>query len=260
MFQTVIEQVTLFFTGFIANVLASLSGGGAGFVQLPVLIFMGLGFTEALGTHKVAVVALGMGSYARNHELKSLNRIIATEMILVGCPAVILGSCLVTLVADWLAELILGIITIASVIYSILRKNFGLENHENSLTVRDYILGAFLIALTGILSGSFSSGAGLIGIMVLVMWFKQDIKKAIHHSMIFIALMWNFIGAFTLGTVAVIHWGWVPMLTLGAFMGGFAGTMIIRKVNAIFIKKLFQSIMILSGILLLFKSWQHFGG
>lgn len=258
MLQTVIEQITLFLTGFIANILASLSGGGAGFVQLPVLIFLGLGFTEALGTHKVAVVALGLGSYARNHELKSINRTIAAEMIFIGCPAVALGSCLVTLVADWIAELILGIITIASVIYSIRRKNFGLENHEAELTRRDYALGGILVALTGMLSGSFSSGAGLIGIMVLVMWFKQDIKKAIHHSMIFIALLWNFIGAFTLGTVAVIHWVWVPMLTLGAFLGGFAGTMIIKKVNAALIKKLFQNIMILSGVLLLWKSWEHF--
>ena len=63
------EQIVLFIAGFTANILAALSGGGAGFVQLPVLIFMGLNFSLALGTHKVAVVALGLGSFTKNHSL-----------------------------------------------------------------------------------------------------------------------------------------------------------------------------------------------
>ncbi len=39
-----------------------LSGGGAGLIQLPALLFFGLPFSKALATHKVASVALGIGA------------------------------------------------------------------------------------------------------------------------------------------------------------------------------------------------------
>jgi uncharacterized membrane protein YfcA len=45
-----------------ANLFSAFSGGGAGLIQLPVLIFLGLPFAVALATHKVASVALGIGA------------------------------------------------------------------------------------------------------------------------------------------------------------------------------------------------------
>ena len=258
--NTFIEQFLLFIGGFVANVLASLSGGGAGFVQLPLLIFMGLPFSLALGTHKVAVVALGLGSLTKNHQVNNLNGKAVLIFLLLGCPAVVLGSVFVVELKDWIAEFSLGLITIASVIYSATKKQFGLENRENTLTRRDYVRAAFFTVLVGILSGSFSSGAGLMAIMVMVMCYRMDIKKAIHHSMILVAFIWNLTGAVAMGTMASIHWEWVPMLVLGAFLGGFTGTFLIKYLDAAKIKILFQFIMLSSGILLLYKAGVHFTG
>ncbi|MEE0987138.1 MAG: sulfite exporter TauE/SafE family protein [Succinivibrionaceae bacterium] len=250
----IILHFTLFMAGFIANVLASLSGGGAGFVQLPVLIFMGLNFPVALGTHKVAVVALGAGALARNHRIHDINWQIGSLMLLVGCPAVVAGSLIVVNVSDFWAELILGLITCASVIYSIFKKNFGENNVDHHFTPKEMFFGSILIALVGLLSGSFSSGAGLFAIMVLVLYFKLSIKTAIFHSMIFVAFIWNFIGAFTVGAVAAIEWAWVPALLSGAFIGGYTGTLMIKRFKNRAIKKLFQTVMFISGVLLLIKA------
>jgi len=57
-----INTFGLFLGSFIANTLASLSGGGAGLLQFPLLIFFGLPFSVALATHKIASVALGLGA------------------------------------------------------------------------------------------------------------------------------------------------------------------------------------------------------
>ena len=57
-----VEQLVLFLVSLVANLFSAFSGGGAGLIQLPVLIFMGLPFTIALATHKVASVALGIGA------------------------------------------------------------------------------------------------------------------------------------------------------------------------------------------------------
>ncbi|MFM7037654.1 MAG: sulfite exporter TauE/SafE family protein, partial [Planctomycetaceae bacterium] len=51
-------QLGLFAAALVANLLSALAGGGAGLVQLPVLILLGLSFPLALATHKLASVAL----------------------------------------------------------------------------------------------------------------------------------------------------------------------------------------------------------
>ncbi len=58
----VISQISLGFISFLSNFISALSGGGAGLIQLPALIFFGLPFSKALATHKVASVALGIGA------------------------------------------------------------------------------------------------------------------------------------------------------------------------------------------------------
>lgn len=248
-------QIALFTAGFFANVLASMSGGGAGLVQLPVLIFLGLPFSLALGTHKVAVVALGLGSLVKNHKFQDLNTQISIILLFVGVPSNILGTLLVLQVSEVTATLSLGIITILSVIYSAYKRDFGIKSTPHSLSLKEWIIGSILISLIAMLSGSFSSGAGLIAIMVLVMFFKLDIKTAITHSMIFVALTWNFTSALTIGLNNQIEWNSVPALVLGAFIGGFTGASILKKVNNLFIKKLFMLTMFVSGILLIYQAF-----
>ena len=51
-----LDHVLIFAISLVANVFSALSGGGAGLIQLPVLIFLGLPFGIALATHKVATI------------------------------------------------------------------------------------------------------------------------------------------------------------------------------------------------------------
>jgi uncharacterized membrane protein YfcA len=60
-----LEQIVLFVISFVANAFSAFAGGGAGLIQLPLLIFLGLPFAIALATHKVASVALGIGATIR---------------------------------------------------------------------------------------------------------------------------------------------------------------------------------------------------
>ncbi|MCB1819707.1 MAG: sulfite exporter TauE/SafE family protein, partial [Gammaproteobacteria bacterium] len=59
------EQFILFLISLVANLFSAFAGGGAGLLQLPVLIFLGLPFGVALATHKIASVALGVGATLR---------------------------------------------------------------------------------------------------------------------------------------------------------------------------------------------------
>ena len=57
----------------ISNLLSALAGGGAGLIQLPALLLLGINFTSALSTHKVASVALGIGATLRYSKSKPIN-------------------------------------------------------------------------------------------------------------------------------------------------------------------------------------------
>ena len=91
--SALIDQILVFAFTFTANLFASVSGGGAGFVQFPLLILMGLPFATALGTHKVAVVFLGIGALAKKKSNNyAIDKAVALAMLLIGCPAVVAGT------------------------------------------------------------------------------------------------------------------------------------------------------------------------
>jgi uncharacterized protein len=68
------DQLLLFIIALAANVFSAFSGGGAGLIQLPALIFLGLSFTIALAIHKIASIALGLGETLRHWREGHLER------------------------------------------------------------------------------------------------------------------------------------------------------------------------------------------
>ena len=61
-----IKNVIIFLISFISNTFSAISGGGAGLIQLPALLVFGIPYYQALATHKIATVALGLGGSIRN--------------------------------------------------------------------------------------------------------------------------------------------------------------------------------------------------
>jgi uncharacterized membrane protein YfcA len=87
-----LEHALLFLVSLIANLFSAFSGGGAGLIQLPVLIFPGFPFVVALATHKVASVALGIGATTRHLREGPLERRLVTPILAFGLPGVIVGA------------------------------------------------------------------------------------------------------------------------------------------------------------------------
>src|SRR5574344_559118 len=108
--EEIVNQSVLFLVTFVANLFSSVSGGGAGFIQFPMLILLGLPFATALGTHKVAVVFLGIGAMSKKGFNRSFafDKAVSLAMLFVGCPAVVLGSVIIISVPSHIAQLVLG--------------------------------------------------------------------------------------------------------------------------------------------------------
>lgn len=107
------EQILLFLIAVVANWFSALAGGGAGLIQLPILIFMGLPFPLALATHKIATVALGVGATLRHLRENHLDKVILALILFAGVPGVIGGVFFILDVPERLAEIALGLLTLA---------------------------------------------------------------------------------------------------------------------------------------------------
>ncbi|WJW75770.1 sulfite exporter TauE/SafE family protein [Thiohalobacter sp. IOR34] len=246
-----IAHIALFLVSLLANLFSAFSGGGAGLIQLPVLIFLGLPFAVALATHKLASVALGIGATLRHLREGSLDRGFSLLLLAAGLPGVLLGANLILRVPDRAAEIALGLLTLALGLYSLFNPRLGLQAARLHRSRRGYLVGALVLFAIGVLNGSLTSGTGLFVTLWLVRWFGLDYRRAVAYTLVLVGLFWNGTGALTLGLLSQIHWPWLPALLLGSLLGGYLGAhLAIAKGNR-WIKRAFEVITLLVGVRLI---------
>jgi hypothetical protein len=245
------EQLLLFVISLLANVFSAFAGGGAGLIQLPALIFLGLPFAVALATHKVASVALGIGATLRHLREEPLERRFALVILATGLPGVVLGAHIIINVPDRAAEIALGILTAGLGVYSVLRPGLG---QVQAVLHRDrwgYGVGGLVLFGVGVLNGSLTSGSGLFVTLWLVRWFGLDYRRAVAYTLILVGMFWNGAGALTLGLLGEIRWSWLPALLLGSLLGGFLGAHLAIVKGNRWIKRVYEVITLVVGIKLI---------
>ena len=246
-----LDHALIFIISLLANAFSALSGGGAGLIQLPVLIFLGLPFGVALATHKLASVALGIGATTRHLRENRLDRQFALFMIAAGVPGVILGASVILQVPDRSAQISLGILTLGLSLYSIFSPQLGQHYLPAHRDRRGYVIGGVSLFLIGVLNGSLTSGTGLFVTLWLIRWFGMDYSRAVAYTLVLVGLFWNGTGALTLGLLGEIYWPWLPALLLGSVIGGYLGAhLAIVKGNKL-IKRSFETVTLLIGLKLI---------
>ncbi|EOX4973494.1 sulfite exporter TauE/SafE family protein [Vibrio alginolyticus] len=249
-----LDTLTLFFGSLIANTLASLSGGGAGLLQFPLLIFLGLPFSVALGTHKVASVALGLGAASTHLRSGTIKWKVALYLILIlsGSIGVILGANLIVQIPDGIAEKMLGTMILALGIYSRFKTSLGQAEVIRNRHPIGWVIGGIGLLFIGIINGSLTAGSGLLVTLFLVRWFGYDYKQAVAYTMICVGLFWNGIGGIAVVQAgAPIHWAWLPVLLLSSFLGGSLGAWAATRYSNRVIKVAFEILTFALGIKLL---------
>jgi uncharacterized protein len=243
-----LDQIGLFFISLVANCFSAFSGGGAGLIQLPVLIFLGLSFPVALATHKIASVALGVGATIRHLRESTLERNFAMFNLLCGLPGVVLGANIILFVPDRQAEVALGILTMSLGIYSFLNPSLGQEFQPKNRSGSQFWLGGLGLFLIGVLNGSLTSGTGLFVTLWQVKWFGLDYKRAVAYTLVLVGLFWNGSGALTLALLSSVKWEWLPALLAGSLLGGYIGAHWAIKKGNQWIKHGFEIVTLVIGV------------
>ena len=245
------DQLLLFVASFIANWFSALSGGGAGLIQFPMLIFLGLPFGVALATHKVASVFLGIGATLRHLKESHLERRFSLIILAAGLPGVVLGASVILSVPERPAILALGILTLGLGLYSVFKPKLGMAFEPRNREGRGLAIGMAGLFAVGVLNGSITSGTGLFLTIWLIRHFGLDYKRAVAYTLILCGFFWNGTGALVLGVLGSVRWDWMPVLLVGAISGGYLGShLAIRKGN-LWIKRAFEITTILIGLKLI---------
>lgn len=244
-------QILLFLVALLANVFSAFSGGGAGLIQLPVLIFLGLPFAIALATHKIATVALGLGATLRHVRDNALERRFTVFILVTGLPGVIIGASVILSIQDRVAEIALGVLTMALGVYSWLQPELGRHHRPAHRDRAGYVTGGVVLFVIGVLNGALSSGSGLFVTLWLVRWFGLDYRRAVAYTLVLVGLFWNGTGALTLALQAPVYWQWLPALLLGSLLGGYLGAHLAIVKGSAWIKRGFELVTLLVGLKLI---------
>lgn len=249
--MSLLEHFVLFIASFVANWFSALSGGGAGLIQFPMLIFLGLPFGGALATHKVATVFLGIGATFRHLKESHLDRRMALLVLVAGLPGVALGAASILQVPERAATLTLGVLTLGLGIYSLLSPQLGMAHQPRNLSGQGQWVGILGLFAVGFLNGSITSGSGLFLTLWLIRYFGQDYKRAVAYTMMLGGLFWNGTGALVLGMLGTIAWDWMPALLAGAVLGGYLGSHLAIVKGNVWVKRAFEIATIAIGLKLI---------
>ena len=252
------KSISIFFISFLSNTFSAISGGGAGLLQLPALILSGVPYYQALASHKLATVALGIGGSLRNYKSVRNDIGIAWQILIFGLPGVIFGASIVVYISEQYLYLFLGIISILLAFYSFAKPDLGLSSGNNKLNLFHKIRFLIYIFLIGILNGSISSGTGLLVTILLIKTFGMDFIRAISLTFLTVGIFWNFTGAIFLSKIGSVPSNILIILIIGSFTGGYFGAHLSKLKGNILIKKSFTTVCLLVGISLLIKSIKSF--
>ncbi len=247
-----LDQIALFVISLIANVFSAFAGGGAGLLQFPALIFLGLPLGIALATHKAATVALGIGATLRHLRERSIEWRFAALVLATGMPGVVLGAAVILHVPERWAVISLGLLTIGLGLYSFLNKQLGQHYRPHHRDRAGLALGGLGLFLIGVLNGSLTSGTGLFCTLWLVRWFGLDYRRAVAYTLVLVGMFWNAAGAVTLGMLGEIKWTWLPALLAGSLLGGYLGAHWAIKSGNRWIKRGFELVTVAVGLKLIF--------
>ena len=249
----IVSQILLGIVSIFSNFISGLSGGGAGLIQLPVLLFFGLPFSKALATHKVASVALGLGASVPHLRRSSLKIKYSLLILISGIPGVLLGAYTSFILPGNISTILLGFFTLFLSFYSIRQQNFGCSNKKHSINKLRVVIGSLGLFIIGFLNGYLSSGTGLFVTIWMITIFNLSFSVAVSYTLILVGIFWNGIGALSLGLTGNIVWSYIPVLILGSLIGGYFGAYFSIIKGSKFIKVVFELVSFSVGISLLVK-------
>lgn len=243
--------ILTFAASFAACFFSSLSGGGAGLILLPVLLFTGLPFINALASHKLAVGFIGIGSSYRYIRENLIDWRVFWWTALVGLPFVVWGTRFAASVSGEVMEPIVGGVILGMVVISWLKKPSPKVFEPNLLSKKVFLIGTLLFIPVAFYSGWISAGSGVFTTFIYLWLLCYDQTHATAMTLSANGIFWNGVGAIAHSLLGHVIWSLAPGLILGAILGSYYGASVGIKKGNPFLRVMFLGTAASTGIILL---------
>ncbi len=249
-----ISWLFLLLLGSFTGILAGIFGLGGGFLIVPVLTLWGVPVVETVGTSLISVVLTAISGSLQNWWRGQLHWRDSLQLAMFGIPTAQFGAWCASWVPErWLASgfAFLLIVTLFLIHW---RDSFSdRTDPDNSdralpdLKPQQWKKFAQIGAISGILSGLFGIGGGIIMVPLQILVLDATIESAVPTS---------------LGAVVAIaasgliqhtwqhHVLWIPGLCLGmgGMVGAQVGTRLLRLLPATLVNRLFQLVLLVLAL------------
>lgn len=241
----------LFGAGLFVGFINTIAGSGS-FLSLPILIFTGMPAGVANGTNRLPILfssIMGVISFNKKNYFDLRNALLLAAFVI---PGAIVGSFFILEIPDNLIEKIIGYIMLVFAVLTLWRPQaFNAVPKENiSIKIRWYHF--FMFFLIGFYGGFIQAGVGIFILFACVLSLGYDLINA---NSIKLALTL----AFTPFSLAIFILNdqvqWIPgiIMAVGGIIGAWYGARFAIKKGIKTMKLILFIVLILSGLILVFK-------
>ena len=217
----------LVFFGFMAAFIDSVVGGG-GLISIPALMWTGLPPLTVLGTNKVAAVMGAFTSFVpfvRSGKVDGwlIRRLFPISLIGSG-----VGVVTVRLIpSEFLRPLVVVMLAVV-LVYSVLKKDWGRENHYHGMTRRMLLLSGCVAFSFGFYDGFFGPGTGSFLLFSFLLVGFDFLGAAANARALNFAS--NIAGVVMFGILGLIDFSYALPMGLSMIVGAWCGAhMALRK-------------------------------
>jgi len=230
-------RLTLYCVAGIAAGISNGIAGGGTFLSFPTLLAMGIPSLTANVSSTVGILPSGVGGIRGfRHELnvhRSLLRSLVTPCLLgstIGTAFLLLGSAhTFRSVVPWMIGAATVLFALAPRITKLLakRKNTQGVDHVAPVRRRALFVGIFLASVYG---GYFGAGLGIVLLAVMALTLPYEIYdlQGLRNAL---GMIINAVAALVFIVRGHLAMDAVYMLLIGALIGGWLGTLLIRRVS-----------------------------
>lgn len=235
--------------GLIAGFLNVVAGGGS-LITMPLLIFLGLPATSAVGTIRLAILVQSLTATWRYHRAESIDWKAVAPLVLpvsVGAGA---GAMVASHMADTNFRSLIGWITLAAgaLVAVDFSKHLQREPVAPSLTRRILLLLSLLVV--GFYAGLVQAGVGYLFLAALVFGAQLSLVQA-NVVKVVLVLCLTPVTLIIFGLNSQIHLGYALTLTLGQAFGAYAGATFNLRRGATWIRPILALVVVAAAVKLL---------
>lgn len=248
----ILKLILLVCTGFISGFYGTIAGGGA-LLTIPVLIFLGLPVSMAIGTNRFSSFgSIFTGLYKFGKEKKIAYKL-AFPLAIIATTGSVIGSSFVVQINEEILKKIIAIFLIFITLVLIFHNKAGLKPKKSLLSLNNKIIGYILIFFIGIYAGFFGAAYATMIMYVLIFLFGLTFLRSAGTIKI-IALPLTIATTIIFVLHGKVYFFYGGALLVGRALGAYLGAGFGLKKGEGFAKLLFIIVVLITGIKLLIGS------